>query len=495
MITVKNVHKSFGLQTLLEGTNLQINAGDRFALVGPNGAGKSTFFRMLLSEEWPDEGEIQFKRGITVGYLPQENAPVSTTLSILEESLARTEDPNERLKAKAKSILMGLGFKVSDFDRKVNTLSGGWAMRVAMARLLLEEPNLLMLDEPTNHLDLESMIWFQDYLLNYRGSIFLISHDRNFISTVCQAVVSLENKTLKIYNGNYEFFLKQKALDKERLEQAYRAQQEEIADMQDFVNRNRARVSTASRAQSMLKRLEKLERVELPEETKKLKIRFPQPERTGVRTLALKNVDKSYGDVKVYRDLNFELERGWKMAFMGHNGAGKSTLLKILAGVVSIDKGERTPGINVKVGYFSQHRAETLNSEKTVLEEALSVHDHSEQTVRSALGSFLFRGEAVFKKVKVLSGGEKSRLSLVKLLLNPPNVLLMDEPTTHLDLDSVEALVSALSDFEGMLCFISHDLYFVNTLATHVVHVHQGKVTFYPGNYDYFISRTSPQIF
>jgi len=493
MITVKNVHKSFGLQTILDGANLQINAGDRFALVGPNGAGKSTFFRMLLSEDWPDEGEIQFKRGITVGYLPQENAPVSTNLTVLEESLAHAQDPDERMAAKAKSILMGLGFKVSDFDRKVNTLSGGWAMRVAMARLLLEEPNLLMLDEPTNHLDLESMIWLQEYLLNYRGSIFLISHDRNFINTVCRAVVSLENKTLKIYNGNYEFFLRQRALDKERLEQAYRAQQEEIADMQDFVNRNRARASTASRAQSMLKRLEKLERIELPEENKKLKIRFPQPQRTGVRTLALKNINKSYADIKVYKDLNFELERGWKMAFVGHNGAGKSTLLKILAGVVSIDKGERTPGINVKVGYFSQHRAETLDSEKTVLEEALSVRDHSEQTVRSALGSFLFRGEAVFKKVKVLSGGEKSRLSLVKLLLDPPNVLLMDEPTTHLDLDSVEALVSALSDFEGTLCFISHDLYFVNALANHVVHVHQGIVTLYPGNYDYFISRTSPQ--
>ncbi|OGR84855.1 MAG: hypothetical protein A2901_04085 [Elusimicrobia bacterium RIFCSPLOWO2_01_FULL_54_10] len=493
MITVKNVHKSYGLQTLLEEANLQINAGDRYALVGPNGAGKSTFLKMLLSEEFPDEGEIQFKRGITTGYLPQENAPVSD-LTVLEDSLAHTEDPDGRMAAKAKAILMGLGFKVTDFERKVNTLSGGWAMRVAMARLLVEEPNLLMLDEPTNHLDLESMLWFQNYLLSYRGSIFLISHDRQFINTVCKAVVSLENKTLKVYSGNYEFYVRQRAEDKERLEQAYRAQQAELADMQDFVNRNRSRASTASRAQSMLKRMEKVERIVLPEEAKKLKIKFPQPQRTGVRTLELKDVYKSYGDIKVYQGLNFDLERGWKMAFVGHNGAGKSTLLKILAGAIPVDKGEKKLGLGVKVGYFSQHRAESLDPEKTVLQEALGVpRDLNEQTVRSVLGSFLFRGDYVFKQVKVLSGGEKSRLSLVKILLDPPNVLLMDEPTTHLDLDSVEALVSALADFEGTLCFISHDLYFVNALASHVVHVHHGKVTLYPGNYEYFERRKKQQ--
>ncbi len=493
MITIREVHKSFGLQTLFEGANLQINSGDRFALVGPNGAGKSTLFKMLLSEDFPDSGEIQFKRGITTGYLPQENAPMSE-LSVVEEALAHTTDPDGKMAAKAKSILMGLGFKTTDFERKVNTLSGGWAMRVAMARLLLEEPNLLMLDEPTNHLDLESMLWFQNYLLNYRGSIFLISHDRNFINTVCKSVVSVQEKRLKIYHGNYEYYLREKASEKERLQTAYAAQQREISDMEDFINRNRARASTASRAQSAIKRLEKMEKIELPEEARKMKIKFPQPQRTGVRTIALKGIYKSYDKIKVYENLNFELERNWKVAFVGHNGAGKSTLLKMLADAIPFDKGERILGLNVKVGYFSQHRADSLDPEKTVLQEALNTpRDHSEQTVRTILGSFLFQGETVFKPVKVLSGGEKSRLSLVKILLDPPNVLLMDEPTTHLDLDSVEALISALKEFEGTLCFISHDLYFVNALASHVVHVHHGKVTFYPGNYEYFISRTSQQ--
>ena len=489
MITVRSVHKAFGVQTLFEGANLQINSGDRFALVGPNGSGKSTLFKMLLNEVRPDSGEIQFRRGVAVSYLPQENAPVSC-LTVVEEVLAMTSDPTGRSEAKAKSILMGLGFKVQDFGRKADTLSGGWAMRAAMARLLLEEPDLLMLDEPTNHLDLESMLWFQNYLLNYRGSIFLISHDRGFINAICRSVVSVQDRTLKVYHGNYEYYLKERDAERERLEQAYREQQSQIEDMKDFIARNRVRASTAGRAQSMIKRLEKLERIELPADARTVKIRFPQPERVGVRTLALKGVHKSYGETKVYEGLDFELERGWKVGFVGHNGAGKSTLMKILADVIPVDKGERIPGMNVKVGYFAQHRAKTLDPGKTVLEEAMNAgHEMSEQAVRTVLGSFLFPGDTVFKKVEVLSGGEKSRLSLVKILLDPPNVLLMDEPTTHLDLESVGALISALSEFEGTLCFISHDLYFVNSLANHIVHVDKGKVTLYPGNYEYYERR------
>ncbi|MBI2118783.1 MAG: ABC-F family ATP-binding cassette domain-containing protein [Elusimicrobia bacterium] len=489
MITIKNIHKTFGTQTLFKEAALQINAGDRFALVGPNGSGKSTLFKMLLSEQEPDLGEIQFKRGIEVGYLPQENPPISE-LTVVDETLAHTPDPDGRITAKAKMILMGLGFKTSDFERKVSSLSGGWAMRVAMARLLLHEPDLLMLDEPTNHLDLESMLWFQNFLLNYRGAIFLISHDRNFVNTICKVIVSVQNQTLKTYHGNYDYYLNERSQEKERLETAYQAEQRKIAEMQDFISRNRARASTASRAQSMIKRLEKLERIELPEESKKIKIRFPQPERCGVRALNLKNLYKSYGETKVYENLNFEIERGWKMAFVGHNGAGKSTLIKILSGTIPFDKGERILGLNVKVGYFSQHRTEMLHAEKTVLEEALDNKRHlPEQMVRTILGSFLFPGNAVFKKVEVLSGGEKSRLALVKILLDPPNVLLMDEPTTHLDLDSVEALIISLKEFEGTLCFISHDLYFINALANHIVHVDEGQVTLYPGNYEYFERR------
>lgn len=489
MITVRHVHKSFGSQVLLDNASMQINEGDRFVLVGPNGAGKSTFFRMLLGEVEPDSGHITTRRGAVIGYLPQENAPISER-TVLETALSHLEDPDGRATARAKAILMGLGFKASDFERETRSLSGGWVMRAAMARLLVLDPDLLMLDEPTNHLDLDSLFWLQNYVRAYSGAVFLISHDRAFINAVCRAIVSVQEKTLKVYWGDYEFFLHEREAEKKRLESDWKRQQEEIAQMQEFINRNRARASTASRAQSMIKRLDKMERVVLPAEAKTVKIRFPQPARTGVRVLSLKSISKSYGDVRVYRDLDFELERGWKMAFVGHNGAGKSTLLKILAGVLPFDSGDRVLGQDVKVGYFSQHREGQLDPEKTVLQEALSVSRmNSELLTRTVLGTFLFPGDSVHKLTSVLSGGEKSRLSLAKLLLNPPNVLLMDEPTTHLDMASVEALLEALREFEGTICCISHDLYFLNALANHVVHVDQGKVTVYPGNYDYFKRR------
>lgn len=489
MITIRDVHKSFGRQTLLEGAFLQINEGDRFALVGPNGSGKSTLFKMLLGEAEPDDGEIQLKKGVRAGYLPQENAPV-TAATVLEEALSGCEDPDGRTEANAKAILMGLGFKTGDFSRRIETLSGGWAMRAAMARLLVTEPDLLLLDEPTNHLDMDSLFWLQDYLQYYQGAVFVISHDRAFINSVCRAIVSVQDRALKVYHGDYENYLAQRETEKEKLISAWKQQQDEIAKMQDFIDRNRVRASTASRAQSMIKRLEKMERIELPQENKTVKIRFPQPERTGVRVLSLKNVNKSYGEIKVYENLDFELERGWKMAFVGHNGAGKSTLLKLLAGVIPSDSGERLLGLNVKTGYFSQHRAGMLDPHKTVLREAMdNDRMNPELMVRTVLGTFLFPGDSVFKKTAVLSGGEKSRLALVKLLLDPPNVLLMDEPTTHLDMASVDALIGALKEYEGTLCCISHDVYFLNSIADHVVHVDGGKITVYPGNYEYFQRR------
>jgi ATP-binding cassette, subfamily F, member 3 len=490
MITLRGISKSFGQQTLLENASLQINAGDRFVLVGPNGAGKSTLFKMLLGEEQPDGGEVALKRGAVVGYLPQENPPAGSDRTALEEALSGFEEPDGRLISRAKAILMGLGFKVEGFDKPVKALSGGWAMRVALAKLLLTEPDLLLLDEPTNHLDIDSLFWFQRYLQSYPGAIFLISHDRAFINAVCRAIVSLQDKTVKVYHGDYEFFLREKQAERERLESAYHQQQGEIAQMQEFIYRNRARASTANRAQSMIKRLDKLEKITLPPDAKTVKIKFPQPSRTGVRVLALKNVHKSYGDHKVYEGLDFELERGWKMAFVGHNGAGKSTLLKVLAGNIPIDSGERIVGNDVKVGYFSQHREGQLDFNKTVMQEAQSTgRMNPDVFVRTVLGTFLFPGDSVHKKVGVLSGGEKSRLALAKLLLDPPNVLLLDEPTTHLDMASVDSLIEALKEFEGTVCCISHDLYFLNALADHVVHIDQGKITLYPGNYDYFKHR------
>jgi ATP-binding cassette, subfamily F, member 3 len=491
MITLRNVSKSFSSQVLFEDASLQVNEGDRFALVGPNGAGKSTLFKMMLRAEEADDGEIQFKKGVVVGYLPQENPPVSDR-TVIEETLDGVEDYDGRIEAEGKAILMGLGFKVTDFTRRVNTLSGGWAMRVAMGKLLLKKPDLLLLDEPTNHLDLDSLLWLEEYLQSYQGAIFVISHDRDFINKICSAIVSLQDHTLRVYHGNYENFLAQRQSEKEKIYSAWRLQQEEIAQMEDFIARNRARVSTAARVQSMIKRLDKLERIELVQEVKTVKMRFPQPNRTGTNVLELKNISKVYNvpdhePIRVYEGFDFQLQRGQKMAFVGHNGAGKSTLLKMLAGVIEPDSGERVLGLNVKTGYFSQHREGILDPRKTVLQEAMNNDRmNPELTVRTVLGTFLFPGDNVYKKTDVLSGGEKSRLMLVKLLMDPPNVILMDEPTTHLDMASVDALVAALKEFEGTLCFISHDIYFINALADSVVHIEQGKTTVYPGNYDYF---------
>jgi ATP-binding cassette subfamily F protein 3 len=491
MISLRNIALSYGEQLLFEDASLQINAGDRFALVGPNGSGKSTIFRLILGETEPDEGTVQVKRGLRIGHLPQENAPVSDR-SVLAE--AAGEGADERKKAKAKEILMGLGFKIVDFTRPMNQLSGGWAMRVAMARLLLAEPDLLLLDEPTNHLDLWSLLWFQEYLLDFRGTIVVISHDRAFINTVCDTIVSVQDRELGVYRGTYEEFVTERAEEKRRLESSKRVQDGQVARMQEFIDRNRARLSTARRAQSMMKKLARVDRIEIPPDPKTISVQFPQPPRCGKEVLSLREVSKSYGANTVYHHLDLTLLRGWRMALVGPNGAGKSTLLKILAGVLDFESGERIPGGNVTVGYHAQHRAGTMDPEATVFEEAIHVsRNHSQQFVRTVLGSFLFPGDSVHKQVKVLSGGEKSRLSLVKILLDPPNLLLLDEPTTHLDMDSVEALLAALEGYTGTLAFISHDLHFINTLADRILHVDRGKVTVYPGKFDLYLWRQGRQ--
>jgi ATP-binding cassette subfamily F protein 3 len=499
MLSVQNLHKAFGAHVIFDGASLQMNSGDRFAVMGPNGAGKSTLFKLILGQEQPDDGSVTVPRHVRVGYLPQETAELGGG-SVLEESLRPsslvegddepalpTGDPG-RLAAEAKKILMGLGFRVSDFDRPVSALSGGWRMRVAIARLLVEKPDLLLLDEPTNHLDLESLLWFQNYLQTWRGSLLIISHDRAFVNAVTKGILDLRRGQIHRYWGDYETFLGLRRQEEEQLLAAYNKQQREIESAREFIARFRAQAAKAPQVQSRIKWLEKQELIEIPPEVRTVKIKFPQPERTGLRVMSLKGVDKSYGTTVVYRGLDFELERGQRVALVGPNGAGKSTLMKVLAGAVPIDGGRRETGLNVKVGYYSQHRWEYLKSERTVLDEALDTPRlNPELMVRTVLGTFLFRDEAVHKKVGVLSGGEKSRLALVKFLLDPPNLLLLDEPTTHLDMASVEALVEALKAFEGTLVLISHDLYFVNALANHVVHVDAGRVSLYPGNHDDFL--------
>ena len=503
MLTISGVSKSYGGRTLFEDATLQVNRGDRIGLVGPNGAGKSTLFGLILGEESADTGNITFQRGITLGFLPQESAPAGeeTVLQLATKSAhADTagaddhhHDHDHQAEAKAKQILAGLSFRQKDFDRPAKEMSGGWVMRAHLARLLVQEPDLLMLDEPTNHLDLEALIWFQEYLKGYPGAILMISHDREFLNQLVGSIVEIRLTKLIRYRGNYDEYLVQREAAEVQLLAAYNNQQREIAHLMEFVTRFGAKASKASQAQSKLKQIERMEKVEAPpDEDAKIKFRFPQPPRSGLKAITLKNIDQAYGENVVYSGMNFEAERGERIVLVGPNGAGKSTLLKILAGVIEIQGGERILGHNVRCGYFAQYRGDTLDASCTVLEEAMETPARiTEQTVRTILGTFLFRGDDVFKRISVLSGGEKSRLALVKLLLDPPNLLLMDEPTTHLDMPSIDALLYALDQYEGTLIFISHDVYFIRELGNKVVHVNAGQLTHYAGDYQYYLDKTA----
>jgi len=519
MLTISQVSKAFAGRILFEDASLQVNRGDRMGLVGPNGAGKSTLFSLILGEASPDEGKVAVEKSATIGFLPQEHAPAGeeTVLELAcavspevasaqrimkttpEDSVAHhdalhsfDEHGGWQLEPKAKRILAGLAFRESDFDRPAKALSGGWVMRAHLARLLVQEPDLLLLDEPTNHLDLESLVWFQEYLTNYPGAILMISHDREFLNQLVGSIIEIAHKRLNRYRGNWDSYVEQRAAREEQQLSAYKNQQKEIASLQLFADRFRAKASKASQAQSKLKQIDRMEKIEAPVSRERtVHFRFPQPPRSGHRVIALKEVEQAYGDLVVYRDLNFEAERGERTVLVGPNGAGKSTLLKLLAGVLPVQSGVREIGHNVKVGYFSQYRVEMLDPKQTVLETARDMPNPvSEQTARTVLGSFLFRGDDVFKTTAVLSGGEKTRLALVKLLLDPPNLLLMDEPTTHLDVGSIDALVGALAQYEGTLIFISHDVYFIRAVAKTVLHINAGKLTPYAGNYDYYLDKT-----
>ncbi|MEP7072227.1 MAG: ABC-F family ATP-binding cassette domain-containing protein, partial [Verrucomicrobiota bacterium] len=498
MLTVSQVSKSFAGRILFDEVSLQVNRGDRIGLVGPNGAGKSTLFSLILGEASPDTGKMSLEKSATVGFLPQETATVADHLTVLElacgKSLATLADEHDwETEPKAKQILAGLAFRESDFERSARTLSGGWIMRAHLARLLVQEPELLLLDEPTNHLDLDSLNWFQDYLQSYPGAILMISHDREFLNALVASIVEVAHARLVRYRGNWDSFLEQKAAREEQQLSAYKNQQKEIASLQLFADRFRAKASKASQAQSKLKQIDRMEKIAAPTaQAKTIKFRFPQPPRSGLRAIELRQVRHAYDSLVVYESLDFTAERGQRTVLVGPNGAGKSTLLKLLAGVLPVQTGEREPGHNVRVGYFSQHRVEMLNLRHTVLESVLDTPEPvSEQTARTVLGSFLFRGDDVFKSVSVLSGGEKSRLALVKLLLHPPNLLLMDEPTTHLDVGSIDALIGALQQYEGTLIFISHDVHFIRAIATSVLHIDAGRLTPYVGDYQYYLDKSN----
>src|SRR5436189_267888 len=459
MLTVSQLSKSFAGRVLFDDVSLQVNRGDRIGLVGPNGSSDIAYHNALHVFD---------------------------------------EHGGWELEAKAKRVLAGLAFRETDFDRPARALSGGWIMRAHLARLLVMQPDLLLLDEPTNHLDLESLQWFQEYLRTYPGAIVMISHDREFLNQLVGSIVEIAHSKLVCYRGDWDSYVEQKAAREEQQLAAYKNQQKEIASLQLFADRFRAKASKASQAQSKLKQIDRMKKIAAPVAPgKTIKFHFPQPVRSGLRVITLKDVDHAYGDVVVYRGMQFHAERGQRTVLVGPNGAGKSTLLKLLAGVMPVQHGVRELGHNVRTGYFSQNRIDVLNASHAVLDSARDMPNPvSEQTARSVLGSFLFRGDDVFKTVAVLSGGEKSRLALVRLLLDPPNLLLMDEPTTQLDVGSIDALIGALKQYHGTLIFISHDVHFIRAIATSVLHVTAGanrtggKLPFYPGDYDSYLEKS-----
>jgi ATP-binding cassette subfamily F protein 3 len=524
MLSIRDLKMSFGGRTLFENASFQVNYGERVALVGPNGAGKTTLFSLILHEREPDAGAIERDEWTMVGHLPQESEALGEE-TVLEVATGRVEElpclerrlheleklgavhtseymevhaKHDRLndpevETKAKKMLRGLGFKETDFDRAATEMSGGWIMRARLARLLVMEPDLLLLDEPTNHLDLLSLLWLQNYLRNYAGAVLLISHDRQFMDEIATQVYEISERKLIAYTGSYTDFLRQR---EERYDQqlaAYKNQQKEIADLQAFADRFRAIPSKASQAQSKLKQIERMELIEKPLAPRKpFRFQIPPPPRGGQRAISLEGIQMAYGANIVYSRLDLEVERGERTVLVGPNGAGKSTLLKILAGVVEFQHGERSLGHNAKIGYFSQHRSATLDPEKSVMEEVLACAPAMrEEDARAVLGSFMFRKDDIFKLTAILSGGEKSRLNLIKFLVDPPNLLLMDEPTTHLDIQTVESLTLALERYEGTLVFISHDVHFIRHLATKVLHVNAGQLTSYVGDYNYFLEKTS----
>ncbi len=529
MLTLADVSKAYGPRTLFEDVSVFIKREDRLGLVGPNGAGKTTLFNLINGTESADSGSITWEKGSSFGYLPQETAPAGdeTVLDLataitpefaqLRDQIRAMEkggspacmqdefDAHHRfeelggygVETKARIILSGLGFKDADFDRPARSFSGGWVMRAHLARLLVREPALLLLDEPTNHLDLEVLLWFQEYLTRYPGGMVIISHDRAFLNTLCTGILEIRNQTLYRWTGDYDDFIRQKEAHHGQQIALHKNQQREIAHLQKFVDRFGAKASLASRAKSKEKQIERLKEVaiEAPEEDiRRISFRFPQPPRSGLKVITLKGVRQAYGEKVVYRSLDFQAERGDRLVLVGPNGAGKSTLLKILADAIPIQAGTRELGGNVTAGYFAQNRLDNLDARRTVIEEALEMRTRNpevtERLARTVLGGFLFRKDDVFKKVAVLSGGEKSRLALARILLAPPNLLLMDEPTTHLDIPSIDALVNALRQYQGTLIFISHDVHFIRSVAKGVLHIAAGCLTPYAGDFDYYLDKS-----
>lgn len=530
MLAVTNLSINFGERYLFDDLSFTINPHDRIGLVGSNGAGKSTLLKIIAGLNQPMEGSVNKARFITVGYLPQD-AVVDSDLSLYKEVESAFEDILQieeelqeayqrlgevdhttdeyvelleiigelqhkqedadafRLKSKIETVLMGLGFSVPDLERSVREFSGGWQMRIALAKLLLLEPSVLLLDEPTNHLDIESLQWLEDYLKNYNGAIILVSHDRAFLDSLTKKTFALSLGKMEIYSGNYSYYEKERVIRKELVMNAMKNQQQQLKQTQEFIDRFRYKASKARQVQSRVKQMEKIDLIEVEDEEEEIRFHFPTAQQSGRVVMELIDIRKSYGSNLVYDHLDYTIERGDRIAIVGVNGAGKSTLSKLAAGVEPYQAGERKEGYNVIVSYFAQHQAEELDMNKEVLQTVDEVAVGEIRTkLRSILGSFLFRGDDVFKKVKVLSGGEKSRLALAKMLLAPANFLIMDEPTNHLDMRSKKVLQEALHEFDGTYLIVSHDRAFLDSIVNKVLEISPGgRIRTYLGNVSDYI--------
>jgi ATP-binding cassette subfamily F protein 3 len=531
MIQLNAAGKRYGHKLLFEAADLLITPRDRVGLVGANGTGKSTLLKILAGVETLDYGNVSVAKGISAGYLPQDGLTLSgqtvfaecmsvfARLSNMEKELeqltarmaeldstsaeyGQVADRYHRIEhefqthdgyaieAQVGTVLAGLGFQTEDWHRLTDEFSGGWQMRIAMAKLLLQKPNLLLLDEPTNHLDLESRNWLEEYLTNYPYAFVLISHDRYFLDVTINRLVEIWNKKIWIYSGNYEKYLTQKQQRQEQLEAAYRNQRERIEQLEVFINRFRYQATKAKQVQSRIKELEKMERIQLPEEEKTIYFSFPQPKPSGRLVAEFSNVAKAYGEKEVFSDVSFTIERGDRIALVGVNGAGKSTLIKLLAGIEPLTEGEYRLGHNVQSDYFAQDQYKELDQDARMIDDIGRVSPSSRETdLRSLLGCFLFSGDEVFKRIGVLSGGERNRYALLRMLLHPANFLLLDEPTNHLDMRAKDVLLHALSGYTGTVVFVSHDRYFIDKLATRVFEIGAGRVEVYPGNYEDFLWR------